>query len=785
MRRPPAGRLEVSATVPGTSPMEKRAPPLRTYALLGASAVALQTILLREFMALFHSSELFTGAVLGGWLVFVGAGSAVGEAAAARLRPKRAFAALALLHALLATMILSAAPLVRLLPAAFGVAAGTLPSLATAVALAIAGMSVPCLLVGMSFPLTVSAISGGPHTPGRLYAWDALGAVAGGVSLAAIISLLAPDAVTIASLAGLALGGLSLLWGRACGALAWLLPGGLVSALAAVVLATPTLRGAIEKATLALTFPEEDVVAWEEAPDGRRVLTRSSGEGRNLYLGGTLVASEVDEGGAAEFAALAALAHPSPTRAAALSWPGDPMPGMFSISAPGTMIEMTLPRGGGLAERLGRGQGSRLSATYADAREGLRGVSCVDVIVYQPGMPEALLSSRLVSAEAFGEAARALAPGGVLAARLPLGTDYLNEGSRKLLASVLRAARRHFAHARLEPMPRAGAVLLASDAPLAGADEIAKRYSALETKPPDFSPDLLGSGPEREFRLGALLSDVEGAVAMPNHDLLPSAIWYSARVTGAMFGKESTFLRLEPGAWWPAALFVAIVAVSCLATTCLRRGGGPAIALARGAGLAFAAGAGGMLLEIAILFTYQVRCGALYGEVSLLLALVMAGTGAGAWRGTAAARALSSPWSRRKIAAVACALAPGAALAMGTALVPGALVRPTLWLMAIGTGFVVGAAYPVALASARPVDGRGSSADAAVPDRAARPGLVLAADLCGAGIAAALGGGLLVPVTGIAATALSGFALVGVALAAALLPPRGARGALDGVTARV
>jgi len=770
MRRPPAGRLEVSATVPGTSPTERRAPPLRTYALLGASALALQTILLREFMALFHSSELFTGAVLGGWLVFVGAGSAVGEAAAARLRPRRALAALAVLHALLAALILSAAPLVRLLPAAFGVPAGTLPSLATAVALAIAAMSVPCLLVGASFPLTVSAISGGPHTPARLYAWDAIGAVAGGVSLAAVISLLAPDAVTIAALAGLALGGLSLLWGRACGARAWLVPGGLASALAAVVLATPALRTGIEKAALELAFPGEDVVAWEEAPDGRRVLTRSAGEGRNLYLGGTLVASEVDEGGAAEFAALAALAHPSPARVAALSWPGDPVPEAFALGAPDAHVEVALPRSGGLAERLGRGQGRGFTVTYADARARLRALSDMDVIAYQPGMPEALLSSRLVSAEAFGEAARALAPGGVLAVRLPIGTDYLNEGSRKLLASVLRAARRHFAHARLEPMPRAGAVLLASDAPLAGADEIAERYSALATKPPDFRPGLLGSGPEREFRLGALRSDVEGAVATPNRDLLPSAIWYSARVTGAMFGKESAFLRLEPGAWWPGAFFVATVAIACLAPTCLRRrAGDPTLALARGAGLAFAAGSGGMLLEIAILCAYQVRCGALYGEVSLLLALVMAGTGAGAWRGSAAARSLSSPWSSRKLAAVACALAPGAALAVGTALAPGALVRPTLWLMAIGTGFVVGAAYPVALASARPVDERGCSADDALPDRAMRSGHVLAADLCGAGIAAALGGGLLVPVAGIAATALSGLALVGVAVAVAIL----------------
>jgi len=398
------------------------------------------------------------------------------------------------------------------------------------------------------------------------------------------------------------------------------------------------------------------------------------------------------------------------------------------------------------------------------------------VIAYQPGMPEALLSSRLVSAEAFGEAARALAPGGVFAVRLPVGTDYLNEGSRKLLASVLRAAKAHFAHARLEPMPRAGAVLLASDAPLAGAAEIAKRYSALATKPPEFRPGLLGSGPEREFRIETLHGVVDGAVATPNRDLLPSAIWYSARVTGAMFGKESAFLRLEPGAWWPAALFVAIVAIGCLAPTCLRRrGGGPAVTLASGAGVAFAAGSGGMLLEIAILCAYQVRCGALYGEVSLLLAMVMAGTGAGAWRGEAAARAFSSPWSSRKLIAPAFALAPGAALAVGTALAPGALVRPTLWLLAVGTGFVVGAAYPVALSTSHIGCGRGG----------ARSGHVLAADLCGAGVAAALGGGLLVPVAGIGATAVSGLALVGVAVAAALLTPRGAEDAQDGVVSRI
>ncbi|MHC4253086.1 MAG: hypothetical protein ACYS9X_28540 [Planctomycetota bacterium] len=759
--------------IEGSSPATGgRAPPVWTYALLGASALALQTILLREFLALFHSSELFAGVVLGGWLVLVGTGNALGEVAAKRLRPA---GALTVLYAVLGIVAMGAAPFARASPVAFGVAAGTLPPLMTAAGVAAAAMAVPCLLVGASFSLTAAAIADtGAPDAARLYAWDAGGAVVGGGLLAVLIALLAPDAVTVASLAGVALGVLSLLWGRACGGRVWLAPGALVAVLGAATLAVPGLRRGVERPTLALAFPGEEVVAWEEAPDGRRVLARSAGGGRNLYSGGSLVASEVDESGAAEFAALAALSHPSPARVAALSWPGDPLPSQLARVAPGADVEASLPRRGGLADVLGRREGAALRATYADARGYLRSLSGVDLIAYQLGMPEAFLSSRLVSEEAFAAAARALAPGGVVAVRLPIGADYLNEAARKLIASVVGAATRHFAHVRLEPMPHAGVVLLASDAPLAGAEEIARRYAALGAKPPGFRPGLLGSGAEREFRLEDLRSAVDGAAATPNRDLLPSAIWYSARVTGSMYGKEGALARLEPGVRWPAALFVIVAALGCLAPVALdRRSRTIRTARARGAGVAFAAGAAGMLLEITILCAYQVRCGALYGEVSLLLALVMAGTGLGAWQGGRAARALASPGFRTGFAAVGCALAPGAALVVGTVLAPGALVRPTLWLLAAGTGFVVGAAYPVALWAAR----------VGVPDgrRRGGAGYVLAADLCGAGTGAALGGGLLVPTSGLAMTAIAGLALAGVAIAAALLPsldfsPRQGRG---------
>jgi predicted membrane-bound spermidine synthase len=668
---------------------------------------------------------------------------------------------LALLYATLALAALGAAPLGRILPGVFGIAAGTLPGLPTAVAVAVAAMSVPCLLVGASFPLTVAAMrEGSAHdatgtaSAPRIYAWDAAGAIAGGAFTAAVTSLLA-------------LGGLSILWGRACRRRAFLAPGVLVTAVAAAALVVPGPRRGIEKATLGLAFPGEDVIAWEGAPDGRRVLTRSASGERNLYADGSLVASEVDESGAAEFAALAALMHPSPARVAALSWPGDPVPDELARLLPGAKVTASLSRLGGLARRFAA-ESSGVDHVAMDARAHLRSVRKADVIAYQAGMPEAFLSSRLVSVEAFGEAKAALAPGGVVAVRLPVASGYLNEGARKLVASVERAARMRFAHVRLEPLPHAGLVLLASDSPLADAEEIARRFAALARKPVAFRPALMGSGSERGFRLDALRDAVEGAAATPNRDFAPSAIWYAARVTGSMHGKEGLRAGLEPGAWWPAGAFVILVAAGCLVPAVMMgraKSAHSPRALDAGAGVAFAAGAAGMLLEIAILCAYQVRCGALYGELSLLLALVMAGTGAGAWRGERAARELASGGSQAKLVAAAFALAPGVALALGIAFAPGMLVRPTLWFLAAGTGFVVGAAYPVALRVAR--------ADKAPSSGA---GYVLGADLAGAGVAAALCGGVLVPVSGLGLTAAAGAAIAGTAVAAALLAGARARG---------
>ena len=204
-----------------------------------------------------------------------------------------------------------------------------------------------------------------------------------------------------------------------------------------------------------------------------------------------------------------------------------------------------------------------------------------------------------------------------------------------------------------------------------------------------------------------------------------------------MYGKEGPLSGLEPGTVWPAALHVALVAAACLAPTALARlGATRAGRRSRAMGLAFAAGAAGMLLEVTILCAYQVRCGALYGEVSLVLGLVMAGTGVGAWLGIGRAGGLVVAPAVKRFAFAAGALAPAVGLALATLLAPGVLVRPVLWAFAFATGAAVGGAYPVALALAgRARGGPGASTPDVGPAQGA--GYVLGADLAGAGLGAA------------------------------------------------
>lgn len=742
-------------------PARAGAPSSRTYALLGGSALVLQTVFLREFLALFHSSELFAGAVLGVWLVLVGAGSALGEFASRRIAPARALAAL---YAVLGVLSVGIVPLVRWLPGAMGVPPGTLPPITIAVGIAAAAMLLPCLLVGASFSLTAAVRGDGA----RVYMWDAVGGLCGGLLATAFIIVLAPDAMLVCSGLAVIFGRLSWLWGSARGPKAWRAPGAVVMALGLALVLARGAREAAEKGTLALAFPGETVLEWAEGREGRWIVTETPARSRNLYLGGALAWSGVDRSAVEEFAALTALAHPDPRRVLVLASPADPLPFELARACPGAEIRAVVPYRTGMAERFAPRAAARRPVEFVerDARACLASAAGrgerTDVIACQPGLPQAFASSRLVSREAFADMAGALASGGVLALRLPFATSYQNEGVRKVLASVVRSLGAHFAHVRLEPLPHAGVVVLASARPLADVGEITKRYRARGALPGAFRPALLGSGAERRFRLDEIASAVRRTEAAANTDLLPSAVWYQARFTGSMYGKESRLSRLEPGTAWPGIVFAAILALACLVPARTGRAWGA------GGGVALAVGAAGMLIEVTILCAYQVSSGALYGEVAVLLGLVMAGMALGAnLAGRRAAHVVSASLGTKAIAC-ACGVAPAALLAVAMLAAPGVLVRPVLWLLALATGSAVGAAYPVALALAR---GQ-AIAETEGPNVRTGAGYVLAADLAGAAAGSILGGGLLVPLLGLAGTALTGLAIALVAAGAILLAKR-------------
>jgi hypothetical protein len=172
-----------------------------------------------------------------------------------------------------------------------------------------------------------------------------------------------------------------------------------------------------------------------------------------------------------------------------------------------------------------------------------------------------------------------------------------------------------------------------------------------------------------------------------------------------------------------------------------------------------------MLVEVAILCAYQVSSGALYGEIAVLLGLVMAGMALGAnFAARRAMRVVTASFGTKAIAC-ACGVAPAALLAIAMLVAPGILGRPVLWILALATGAAVGAAYPIALALARGQILAGTQGSKVRTGA----GYVLAADLAGAAAGSILGGGLLVPLLGLAGTAVTGLAIALVAAGAVLL----------------
>ena len=739
----------------------------------GAAAVVTQTVLVREFLAVFAGNEISLGAVFACWF----AGIALGAAVAPSLLRRAADPARALAGALCAMAVVPLAQIVvvRLLPALFRVPAGEVPPLVTLVGGA-AFTVAPCgLLVGFFFPAACAAWRKDDDVDDRflsvVYALEAAGSLFGGILFTFVLLRLFSPVSQLAAVAFVALAGAAgATQGAARGPRSAIVPGILLVSLSAA-----WIGGGLAWVDRAST-----VARWHSLRPGAKLVrsvatpyqTLAIGEEdgqTSVYSDGRYAISFPDEYGNVQEVALVLTQHPDPRRVLVLGPAVEDLARYVVAPRLERMDVVDVDRRahvallGFLPEASRRAWGDpRVRYRAGDGRAFLRGGGeRYDVIWAREPGPTTVAANRFFTREFFRDARSRLAPGGVVATSVPGSANYLGVELLAYAASLRATMREVFA--RVVVLPGDAMQFLGTDDPTALSIDpqvLASRAAPFQANWPTLRPELFRSLIDRA-RVADLAADLDRAPPILNTDLRPVTYFFHLLRWDRLAGGTAA-----PLLWAAYRRRSALAALAGIATAAALLGLAAASARGRwsvarrtrvGARVVvFVAGAASFSLALVLLFVYQSRYGTMVERIGAFVALFMAGASAGA---------VGERWTAAKYPARG-VLASGVALA-ALSLVAWMIARAAdpgewaFWLVNAAAGAAVGIQFS---ATGAWVVRQGSEDAARVASR------LDCADHLGAMVGAATTGLLAVPILGaggtcalIAAASLAGagaFAIV-------------------------
>lgn len=710
-----------------------------TTAAVGFVTAGAQVTLLRELLVACGGNELAAGLALTCWMSCTAAGSAV---AGVMVREGgRLDRSVGVLTGVCLIALALALPwsmgVVEWARAALGPPGGEVVALRQALAICAATLVVPCVLLGVLFPLlcrlTERVVAG--RAGARVFGWEALGFGAGGLLFGLVLvgrvpaplAMAGMSVVALAAVPGFGAGQRRWVWGLAAG----------VACCVAVTSALPVLGES--------TAEDRETLAIRDTVHARVEVVAAAGQ-YDVYLDGLWAFSYPDPETTQWTAHPPLLVHPRP-RAVLLV--GGVVSGVLGEVLTHPSVErvdaveldpqlVTMARAHLPPEATAALDDPRVTLNVTDGRAFVRTADGpYDVVLLALPDPRNAQLNRFYTDEFFGLCARVLADGGIVATGVTGSADMLGPNQAQFVASVRSTLASRFEH--VVALPGGRVTFVASDAELAvDPDEMAARLRQRGLQPAHVRPfDLPFSlGP---LRLDYLQQVLDGADrGQVNRDLSPlcfhqdTVLWASVqapRLVSVMSLAERAGLR------WLIALLLAGAAIHAVTVRAgPRRLGGTALPAA-----VAAMGATGIVAEVALILGYQAAFGHLFARIGVIVAAYMIGLGGGAFL---TVRGVVTPGRRALIAVQLAAVAGCAGLALassifGVASLPAA-AEPIFAVLTGLAGLVAGLHFPCAVAARR--DG----GDGAV-------GGLYAWDLLGAAAGSLVASAVLLPVLGVAA----------------------------------
>ena len=712
----------------------------------GVSALMTQLTLMRELLSVFSGNELIFGIVLGNWMLLTGIGSALGKTANRLKSPIAVLIVLEILIALLPVadvfLLRSLRNIVFIRGAEVGVAE-TVAScfvlmapycLATGYLLTLACLAAasgrnsteilpsPCgrgtegegsnIDKCTPLTLTLSQSERGHKSIGRVYFFDNLGGVLGGILFTFVLIrlfdhfgiLYFPAILNLAFAALVAIGAHQ----RTLAFAAAIFMAGLIGLIAVYNL---------DDISCNFQYGGQKVVYHGASPYGMLVVTEDAGQ-YNFIENGVPLFSTNNIEQVEETVHYAMAQRPNAKRVLLISGgvSGTAREILKYPQAAVDYVELD-PMILDVAGRFLPGQfdDPRIQVINTDGRQYVKQTDRrYDVVIVDAGNPYTSQINRLYTREFFEQLHHVLVPGGVVSFSLGGYEGYINKDLARLIAVADRTLRRAYKNVLILPGGRN--IFLASDGPLTPAVAESIEAAGITTRLVNRSYLKAMLTPDRMADVRRALS----ADAPLNEDFNPILYYCHLRYWISQFPLR--FGLLECG--------LAVLSLVYLA----RLRPAPLVIFAGG----FAASA----LEVVLLLGFQILYGCVYHQVGLILTIFMLGLGIG----SLAMNRLLAGWGRGHLAALALAIAIYAACVPYILTALGRIESPAAaWaaipVMTLLLAVLVGMEFPLA--------GKVSFQD--VSSTAAR---LYTADYFGAALGALLVSTLLIPVIGVTAVCL-------------------------------
>lgn len=676
---------------------------------LGASTAVLQTLAVREGMAVASGNEAVVAILFGIWMLETALGAYLGRRRS--VSAHRVAQGLAAYGAVIIGTLVAARASTILLPS------GEVPSLLVVGAAATVLLVPACVLSGWVYGLLarLSARDADEGTASaRAYWLDTLGA---GVS-GAVLALFALDHALPFQIAGVACG-LAVLGASR------LLSRKRTLALVVGTLATILLIVApIDRYTYRWHTPGQTILEVHTSARGALLVTEFQGQRQVLHQRETLLVPS-DEGEAEQIAHIVAALHERPRRVLVLGFPpGNFLPNLLNHAT--EHVEVVTGDEGTAALFLAHAHGARHDNVVVrgdDVRTWVRSAAhaSFDVVFVHTGAPTSVGEARLFSTTFYQGIAKLLAPDGLVAITMPGFAAYASESERLLHSTVAGTLRTSFPH--VVPLPADPTIYLASTRPATNPPTVASTIiSRLRSR--RIETDFL----TESWLLDRLSAErVEQANRWSSRPVAPSTDAHPVVYRAAL---QATLARL--GGTGTSLLAVAALSLLLFVGTWMNPRVRPVSFSVATTGFA------GLASQLVLMLVYQTAVGALYRDVALVTAAYMGASCVGtllAMRREATLRAVLATDGMQLGVVVALALSVTTMVASG-----GLAARVGVMCGAGLVGLSTGAQFAMA-SRVRGVFGPGIGAS------------VYGTDLLGAAIAAVTTVTWLVPWLGISGTA--------------------------------